>query len=102
MKAENFLFSRCGNIYECPLKLVDFGMAVKRTEDTQVLTELCGSPHYLAPELIGQQYNHLVDLWAMGVLLYLLLYGRYPYDAKDPQSLMVYRIRYHMIFSDSS
>lgn len=63
-------------------------MAVKRA-DSQVLHELCGSPHYLAPELIGQQYNNLVDLWALGVLLYLLLYGRYPYDAKDPQELMV-------------
>ena len=66
-------------------------MAVKR-QDNQLLHELCGSPHYLAPELIGQQYNNLVDLWALGVLLYLLLYGRYPYDAKDPQELMVYTI----------
>ncbi|CAD7967130.1 unnamed protein product [Amoebophrya sp. A120] len=87
VKAENFLFTSPGSIYNTPLKLIDFGMAVKR--DTEVLHELCGSPHYLAPELIGQQYNHLVDLWALGVLLYLLLYGRYPYDAKDPQELMV-------------
>eukprot|EP00392_Amoebophrya_sp_AT5.2_P012663 g12770.t1 len=81
VKAENFLFTSAGSIYNTPLKLIDFGMAI--------LHELCGSPHYLAPELIGQQYNHLVDLWALGVLLYLLLYGRYPYDAKDPQELMV-------------
>ncbi|CAD7952873.1 unnamed protein product [Amoebophrya sp. A25] len=89
VKAENFLFTAPGSIYNTPLKLIDFGMAVKRQDDQQVLHELCGSPHYLAPELIGQQYNHLVDFWALGVLLYLLMYGRYPYDAKDPQELMV-------------
>ena len=88
VKAENFLFSAPGSIYNTPLKLIDFGMAVKK-EDGQILHELCGSPHYLAPELIGQQYDHLVDLWALGVLLYLLMHGRYPYDAKDPQSLMI-------------
>jgi serine/threonine protein kinase len=68
--------------------MIDFGMATKFKPD-QVLTELCGSPHYLAPELIGQKYNHLADVWAFGILLYLLMYGHYPYDAKHPRDIMV-------------
>jgi len=53
------------------------------------MTDLCGSPHYMAPELIGQQYTHSVDVWALGILLYLIMYGRYPYDARNPRDVMV-------------
>merc|ERR1719201_168353 len=70
------------------VKMIDFGMATKFKPE-QVLTELCGSPHYLAPELIGQKYNHRADIWAFGVLLYLIMYGHYPYDAKHPRDIMV-------------
>eukprot|EP00746_Dinoflagellata_sp_MGD_P025752 gnl/MRDRNA2_/MRDRNA2_160646_c0_seq1.p1 gnl/MRDRNA2_/MRDRNA2_160646_c0~~gnl/MRDRNA2_/MRDRNA2_160646_c0_seq1.p1 ORF type:complete len:484 (+),score=112.67 gnl/MRDRNA2_/MRDRNA2_160646_c0_seq1:204-1655(+) len=85
IKAENFMFAE--NSISSPLKMIDFGMATKFTPN-QVLTELCGSPHYLSPELIGQKYNQSADLWAFGVLLYLLMYGRYPYDGKNPQDIM--------------
>jgi myosin-light-chain kinase len=86
IKAENFMLSE-PNVNSA-VKMIDFGMACKFKPD-QVLTELCGSPHYLSPELIGQKYNHLADVWAFGVLLYLLMYGHYPYDAKHPRDIMV-------------
>mmetsp|Transcript_4084 Transcript_4084/g.7314 ORF Transcript_4084/g.7314 Transcript_4084/m.7314 type:complete len:498 (-) Transcript_4084:113-1606(-) len=86
IKAENFMLS--DNSVQSNVKMIDFGMATKFEAD-QVLTELCGSPHYLAPELIGQKYNHLADVWAFGILLYLLMYGHYPYDAKHPRDIMV-------------
>merc|ERR1719401_1298299 len=86
IKAENFMLAD-SNI-NSQVKMIDFGMACK-FEPGQVLTELCGSPHYLAPELIGQKYDHRADVWAFGVLLYLLQYGHYPYDAKHPRDIMV-------------
>lgn len=86
IKAENFMLSEPR--IDSTVKMIDFGMACK-FEDGQVLTELCGSPHYLAPELIGQKYNYRADVWAFGVLLYLLQYGHYPYDAKHPRDIMV-------------
>eukprot|EP00747_Dinoflagellata_sp_TGD_P166536 gnl/TRDRNA2_/TRDRNA2_189457_c0_seq1.p1 gnl/TRDRNA2_/TRDRNA2_189457_c0~~gnl/TRDRNA2_/TRDRNA2_189457_c0_seq1.p1 ORF type:complete len:520 (+),score=126.36 gnl/TRDRNA2_/TRDRNA2_189457_c0_seq1:199-1758(+) len=86
IKAENFMLSE--PTLSSAVKMIDFGMATK-FEDGQVLSELCGSPHYLAPELIGQKYNHLADIWAFGVLLYLIMYGHYPYDAKHPRDIMV-------------
>merc|ERR1719476_1171378 len=86
IKAENFMLA--DSSLSSPVKMIDFGMACK-FEEGQVLTELCGSPHYLAPELIGQKYNHRADVWAFGVLLYLLMYGHYPYDAKHPRDIMV-------------
>lgn len=86
IKAENFMLAQPS--LTSPVKMIDFGMACK-FEDGQHLTELCGSPHYLAPELIGQKYNQRADVWAFGVLLYLLMYGHYPYDAKHPRDIMV-------------
>mmetsp|Transcript_51620 Transcript_51620/g.160154 ORF Transcript_51620/g.160154 Transcript_51620/m.160154 type:complete len:508 (+) Transcript_51620:47-1570(+) len=86
VKAENFMLAE-PSIHSV-VKMIDFGMACKY-ERGDVLSELCGSPHYLAPELIGQKYNYLVDVWACGVLLYLLMYGHYPYDAKQPRDIMV-------------
>lgn len=85
IKAENFLFA--SKDISSPIKMIDFGMATK-FQPNEWLTQLCGSPHYLSPELIGQRYNHMADLWACGVLLYLLMYGRYPYDGKNPNEIM--------------
>jgi len=86
VKAENFMLAEPS--ITSVVKMIDFGMACK-FEEGEVLTELCGSPHYLAPELIGQKYDYRVDIWACGVLLYLLMYGHYPYDAKQPRDIMV-------------
>jgi len=60
IKAENFMLADVS--IHSNVKMIDFGMATKFKPD-QVLTELCGSPHYLSPELIGQKYNHLADIW---------------------------------------
>jgi len=85
IKAENFMLAE-SSITSC-VKLIDFGMACSY-EDGQLLSEVCGSPHYMSPELIGQKYNHMADVWALGVLLYLILYGHYPFDARHPQDIM--------------
>lgn len=86
IKAENFMLAQPS--LQSPIKMIDFGMAC-RFQEGEVLTELCGSPHYLSPEVIGQKYNYKADVWAFGVLLYLLMYGHYPYDAKHPRDVMV-------------
>ena len=86
IKAENFLLS--DKSPTSVVKMIDFGMAVKYDHGVW-FKEICGSPHYLAPELIGQKYNHMVDMWAFGVLLYLLMYGHYPYDSKNTRDIMM-------------
>eukprot|EP00440_Ansanella_granifera_P076662 gb/GFBE01083185.1/.p1 GENE.gb/GFBE01083185.1/~~gb/GFBE01083185.1/.p1 ORF type:complete len:512 (+),score=115.76 gb/GFBE01083185.1/:1-1536(+) len=86
VKAENFMLSQPSITSQ--IKMIDFGMACKFVEG-EYLAGLCGSPHYLAPELIGQKYAHHTDVWAFGVLMYLLMYGHYPYDAKHPRDIMV-------------
>ncbi|GFF64886.1 hypothetical protein IFM60648_01418 [Aspergillus lentulus] len=73
LKPENILLDANGHI-----KLVDFGFA-KQINDRETYT-LCGSPEYLAPEVINNSGHGLaVDWWAVGVLIYEILVGRPPF-----------------------
>ncbi|TGZ67053.1 hypothetical protein CRM22_005004 [Opisthorchis felineus] len=98
LKAENLLFDENNN-----LKLADFGFAnVFNTECH--LDTFCGSPPYAAPELLsGQKYHGPeVDVWALGVILYMLVCGRLPFEAytlKELHSKVLsgkYRIPFYM------
>mmetsp|Transcript_42223 Transcript_42223/g.132218 ORF Transcript_42223/g.132218 Transcript_42223/m.132218 type:complete len:196 (-) Transcript_42223:2283-2870(-) len=73
IKPENLLLSR-GNV-----KLADFGWAVHALS-REYRTTLCGTPEYLAPEVVGgRRYNHKVDNWSLGVLAYELVCGETPF-----------------------
>eukprot|EP00922_Rhytidocystis_sp_ex-Travisia-forbesii_P023409 GHVS01034330.1.p1 GENE.GHVS01034330.1~~GHVS01034330.1.p1 ORF type:complete len:415 (+),score=49.87 GHVS01034330.1:80-1324(+) len=84
IKAENFLFK--SKAADSSIKLIDFGMSA-RIVDGGYLSDLCGSPHYISPELIRKNYNTLADLWAFGVMLYLMLFGRYPFEGTKPADI---------------
>lgn len=78
IKAENCLLA--GKSPTSVVKLVDFGMATK-FKPGEEFCELVGSPHYFAPEMIRKRYNHMVDIWSFGVLMYVMMYGEYPFHA---------------------
>ncbi|CAG9475865.1 calcium-dependent protein kinase, putative [Plasmodium vivax] len=78
IKAENFLFK---NKNTKSIKLIDFGMAKK--VNCEYLTELCGSPHYISPELIRKKYTISSDIWALGVMVFFMLTGKYPFEGKN-------------------
>ncbi len=62
------------------LKLADFGLAI-RLERDQKLNQKCGSPVYVAPEiLLGKSYGYEVDIWSLGVIMYILLGGYAPFQ----------------------
>jgi len=84
IKAENFMLT--GDSITSTVKLIDFGMAAP-FQRGEIFTEICGSTNYMAPELLQLQYNHMVDMWAFGVLIYLLVFGRYPFKVSSPESL---------------
>merc|ERR1712087_685912 len=73
LKPENLMISDNGYV-----KLVDFGFAKKRNNTCT----LCGTPQYLAPEVI-RNYSHgfAVDWWTLGVLLYEMIFGYPPFEA---------------------
>ena len=83
IKLENIL-----TIKEDSVKLIDFGFAVITNKETYQ-TLLCGSPSYMAPEIVKRekyiaQYS---DIWSLGVLLYSMLYGRFPFKGKTQKEL---------------
>lgn len=79
LKPENLLLKDSNS--DTAIKVADFGFA-KRIEKLNSLTTLCGSPMYIAPEIIQYQpYDHRADLWSLGVILFTILGGYPPFDA---------------------
>ncbi|MCJ1295360.1 hypothetical protein MMC34_006922 [Xylographa carneopallida] len=75
LKPENILLDYSGHIALC-----DFGLCKLDMKDEDRTNTFCGTPEYLAPELLlGQGYTKTVDWWTLGVLLYEMLTGLPPY-----------------------
>ena len=78
LKPENILLDSKGHV-----KLTDFGLSkILEDEDDKAFT-LCGTPQYLAPEvLLKKGYDKMVDWWSLGCVLYEMLMGRLPFAIK--------------------
>lgn len=85
LKPENLLYS--DESENATLKVADFGLS-KMLVDIATST-VCGTPGYCAPEvLLGQKYDTMIDMWAIGVILYILLCGFEPfYDERGDQAM---------------
>ncbi|ORX71581.1 Pkinase-domain-containing protein [Linderina pennispora] len=88
IKPENFIFR--DDTPDAPLMLADFGIARIMRSDDEVLTTVCGSFGYAAPEvLIRQGHGKAVDIWSMGVVTFSTLCGYSPFwRFEDPNSLI--------------
>ncbi|XP_014254422.1 serine/threonine-protein kinase ULK2 isoform X2 [Cimex lectularius] len=95
LKPQNILLSHSGP-KPCPqpsqikLKIADFGFA-RFLQDGVMAATLCGSPMYMAPEVImSLKYDAKADLWSLGTIVFQCLTGKAPFQAQTPQALKTF------------
>lgn len=86
LKPENILIKEQYGIID--IMFVDFGLARYIPEDDKATIR--GTPYYIAPEILGMtKFDHRVDLYSLGILLYKIIYDRFPFEAK--KELEIYK-----------
>ena len=89
LKLENFLFS--SSAQDSELKMIDFGLS-KHFRYGEIHQEAVGTPYTVAPEVIRGRYDERCDIWAIGVIAFLLLSGDPPFGGcGGSESLMTVR-----------
>ncbi|TPX75542.1 hypothetical protein CcCBS67573_g03186 [Chytriomyces confervae] len=84
LKLDNILMCADGHI-----KLADYGICKENIPYGAFTRTFCGTPDYMAPEILSQKkYNRAVDWWSFGVLIYVMLMGKYPYHGEDENDIL--------------
>ncbi|KAJ8257104.1 hypothetical protein COCON_G00192560 [Conger conger] len=94
LKPQNILLSytgrKKGGLNGIRIKIADFGFA-RYLQSNMMAATLCGSPMYMAPEVImSQNYDAKADLWSIGTVVYQCLVGKPPFQANSPQDLRMF------------
>ena len=92
IKLENILLKRKSwdgkSVADFEFKIADMGLA-KHNVGTTLRQTICGTPMYMAPELLLEQaYSAKADIWSLGVLTFVLVAGRYPFECHTKQELL--------------
>ena len=97
LKLENVLVDQNQRI-----RVIDFGLCGTQDGKTSVFETFCGSPAYLAPEIIkGNGYTMEADIWSLGVVLYTIMAGKLPFNGENIK-LLFNQIQYQEINFPSS
>lgn len=97
MKLDNILLDARGNV-----KICDFGVSRLLRSAQETMTEQCGTPAYIAPEILRDKgYRGFgVDVWSLGVCLYAMLYGTVPFKANNMNELHRLILKAKFAFKD--
>lgn len=100
LKPENLLYFHPGE--DSKILITDFGLsACRRSNDEfNMMNTICGTPEYIAPEMLARKtYTNQVDMWAIGVITFILISGTFPFDSEDRTRLyrLILRVKYSFI-----
>ena len=84
LKPENFLLSSKSG--DAELKATDFGLSAF-FKDGERFSEVIGSAYYIAPEVLLNNYGHEIDVWSIGVIMYILLCGWPPFNGETEKEI---------------
>lgn len=84
LKPENIMLSRPDD--PTSLKIIDFGTS-KRVDHGAKISSPIGTRYYMAPEMLKADYDHKVDIWACGVIMYILLVGYPPFNGHNDNEI---------------
>jgi polo-like kinase 1 len=104
---------KIGNIFlndKMAIKVGDFGLATKLEFEGERKRTICGTPNYIAPEVLDgkQGHSYEVDVWSFGVIVYTLLIGKPPFETSDVKTtyrrirMNAYSFPEHVTISDSA
>jgi len=69
------------------IKMIDFGLS-KDFSEHETMHTMSGSPYYIAPEVFLQKYTQKIDIWSMGVVLYIMLSGKVPFPGRTEPEII--------------
>lgn len=85
IKPENIMYGADGEI-----KLIDFGFAIQNKKKKTSM-DIAGTPYYIAPEVLTQEYGRECDIWSLGVCIYQVLTGIMPFDSETQSQDELFR-----------
>jgi calcium-dependent protein kinase len=85
LKPENVLMEK--NLEPDSIKIIDFGLSVKSDKAARY-SEMVGTPYYVAPEVMKGNYGKKIDVWACGVITYILLGGVPPFNGHTDKEIL--------------
>ena len=81
LKPENIMIGNKKLYGYIHIKIIDFGTAKFYENENE--NKLAGTPYYIAPEVLDKNYNEKCDMWSLGIIMYLLLVGKFPFTGKN-------------------
>ena len=85
LKPENIMIGNKKLYGYIHIKVIDFGTAKFYENENE--NKLTGTPYYIAPEVLEKNYNEKCDMWSLGVIMYLLLVGKFPFTGKSKDEI---------------
>lgn len=85
LKPENILFENKNE--DSDLKIIDFGVSREFFKKNDDLNSIVGTPYYVAPEVLTGKYDKKVDIWSIGIIMYVLMTGKPPFNGRSKGEL---------------